>query len=82
MARKNKRKTANIVLLILGIFIFAFITAMTVIFCVYGAVPDTLIQCTLSASGVEALLLAAIKISKVVTGEKVKEDTTDDEGNY
>lgn len=79
---KTKIKTSNLILLILGVFILAFITAMTVIFCVYGAVPDTLIQCTLSASGVEALLLAAIKVSKVVTGEKVKEDTTDDEGNY
>ena len=45
---------------------------MTVIFCVYGAVPDTLIQYTLGAGGVEALVLAGIKISKVVVGEKIK----------
>lgn len=42
---------------------------MTVIFCVKGAVPDTLIQYTLGAGGVEALLLAGIKISKVRAGE-------------
>ena len=70
----KKRKTSNLVLLILGIFILAFITAMTVIFCVCGSVPDTLIQYTLGAGGLEVLLLAAIKVSKVVVGEKIKED--------
>ena len=46
-------KTSNLVLLILGIFLLAFIVAMTVIFCVKGAVPDTLIQYTLGAGGVD-----------------------------
>ena len=64
--RKNKAKTSNLILTILGLFVLVFITAMTVIFCVYEAVPDTLIQYTLGAGGVEVLLLAAIKISKVV----------------
>lgn len=72
MARKNnKRKTSNLVLIIVGVFLLVFITAMTVIFCIYGAVPDTLIQYTLGAGGVEVLLLAAIKISKVLKGEKI-----------
>lgn len=71
MAKKNnKRKTSNIVLLVLGIFIMAFIISMEVIFCVTGSVPDTLIQYTLGAGGLEVLLLAGIKISKVVSGEK------------
>lgn len=68
-------KTSNLVLLVLGIFILAFVVAMTAIFCVYGAVPDTLIQYTLGAGGVEALLLAAIKISKV---RNQKEDSSND----
>ncbi len=63
-------KTSNIILALLGLFLLAFITAMAVIFCVKGAVPDTLIQYTLGAGGVEALLLAGIKISKVIAGEK------------
>lgn len=67
-------KTSNIILAVMGVFLVAFIGAMTVIFCVKGAVPDTLIQYTLGAGGVEALLLAGIKISKVVSGDK-KEDT-------
>ena len=64
----KRRKTSNVILLVLGLFALVFIVAMTVIFCVKGAVPDTLIQYTLGAGGVEALLLAGIKISKVRTG--------------
>ena len=71
MAKKNKkRKTSNIVLLVLGLFIMAFIISMEVIFCVTGSVPDTLIQYTLGAGGLEVLVMAGIKISKVVSGEK------------
>ncbi len=67
--RRKKAKTSNVILLALGLFAVGFIVAMTVIFCVKGAVPDTLIQYTLGAGGVEALLLAGIKISKVRAGE-------------
>lgn len=71
MAKKNKkRKTSNIVLLVLGLFIMSFIVSMEVIFCVTGSVPDTLIQYTLGAGGLEVLVMAGIKISKVVSGEK------------
>ena len=68
--KKKKRKTSNIVLLVLGLFIMAFIVSMEVIFCVTGSVPDTLIQYTLGAGGLEVLVMAGIKISKVVSGEK------------
>ena len=63
-------KTSNLILLAMGLFAVSFIVAMTVIFCVKGAVPDTLIQYTLGAGGVEALLLAGIKIAKVKAGDK------------
>lgn len=68
--RRKKGKTSDVILLVMGLFAAAFIVAMTVIFCVKGAVPDTLIQYTLGAGGVEALLLAGIKISKVRAGDK------------
>ena len=71
MRMSKKLKTSNMVLLALGIFIMAFIITMIVIFCVKDSVPDTLIQYTLGAGGVECLVLAAIKISKVVVGEKI-----------
>ncbi|MCI9367577.1 MAG: hypothetical protein HFF60_11595 [Oscillospiraceae bacterium] len=66
--------TSNRVLVSLGLAALAFITAMIVIFCLKGAVPDTLIQYTLGAGGVEALLLAGIKISKVLSGDRPGEE--------
>ncbi len=71
--RVKKRGTANIVLVLLGVFFLLFITTMTVIFCVKGAVPDTLIQYTLGAGGIETVMLAGIKVSKVWKGEKMEE---------
>ena len=61
-------KESDWILAALGLFALAFIAAMTAIFCVKGAVPDTLIHYTLGAGGVEALLLAGIKISKILKG--------------
>lgn len=63
-------KTSNTVLLVLGLFVLAFIVCMIVTYWRFQAVPDTLIQYTLGAGGLEALALAAIKVSKVVRGEK------------
>ena len=80
--KEKKRKTANLVLALLGVFIFLFIAAMVVTFWVKGAVPDTLIQYTLGAGGLEALLLAGIKISKVIKGEKLKEDNYNTYNTY
>ena len=71
MKMSKKLKTSNLVLLVIGIFIVAFIISMEVIFCVKGSVPDTLIQYTLGAGGLEVFVLAAIKISKVMVGEKI-----------
>lgn len=68
--RRKKGKTSDVILLVMGLFAAAFIVAMTVIFCIKDSVPDTLIQYTLGAGGVEALLLAGIKISKVRAGDK------------
>ena len=70
--------TSNRVLVVLGVFALAFIVAMIVIFCVKGSVPDTLIQCVLDASKVEAAALAVIKAVKVWTGK----DKHTEEGTY
>ena len=64
------KKTANKILVLLGVFLLVFITAMTVVFCVKGETPDMLIQYTLGAGGVEAMLLAGLKVSKVLAGER------------
>ena len=65
-------KTSNRVLLVLGIFALAFIVAMTATFWRFQAVPDTLIQMVLGAGGLESAALAAIKVSKVLKGEKTE----------
>lgn len=78
------KNTANWILLVLGIFSFAFIVTMIVVFCIKDGVPDTLITCTLGAGGFEALMLAGIKVSKVVKGTETKTNVEDDyepEGN-
>lgn len=67
---RKKRKTSNVVLVALGIFALAFIITMVVVFCIKGSVPDTLIQYTLGAGGIEAAALSAIKIAKVKCGTK------------
>lgn len=67
------KNTSNRVLIILGAFLLVFIACMIVTFWRFQTVPDTLIQYTLGAGGVEALLLAGIKISKVVTGGRAGE---------
>lgn len=63
--RVKKRNTSNVVLLVLGLFVLAFIVCMIVTYWRFQSVPDTLIQYTLGAGGVEALSLALIKVSKV-----------------
>lgn len=67
-------KTSNLVLAIMGVFILLFVITMIVTYWVKGGVPDTLIQYVLGAGGVEALVLAGIKVSKVLTGKEVNEN--------
>ena len=69
------KKTSNLVLLVLGLFLLVFIATMVVTYWVKGGVPDTLIQYTLGAGGVEALVLAGIKVSKVLAREKGDEES-------
>lgn len=70
------KNTSNLILAMIGSFAFIFIVVMIVTFWVKDSVPDTLIQYTLGAGGIECLLLAGIKVSKVVTGKK--KDESDD----
>lgn len=71
------KNTSNLILAIVGVFTLIFIIAMIVTFWVKDSVPDTLIQYTLGAGGIECLLLAGIKISKVVKGDKKGMDDDD-----
>ena len=62
--------TSDRILIGIAIYLFLFINAMIVIFCIKGATPDTLITCVLSGGGIEALALAGIKVSKILKGHK------------
>ena len=81
--KKKKRKkkepmnTSTKIILALGIFACIFITIMIITFWVKDSVPDTLIQYVLGAGGVEALLCAGIKISKVITKQDTKDEPQD-----
>lgn len=73
-----KKNTANTVLKAVGAFVVMFVVAMIVTFWVKGSIPDTLVQYTLGAGGIECLLLAGIKVSKVLKGEKDDDGDNDD----
>lgn len=73
------KNTANVILTVLAVFICCFIVMMIVTFWKFQIVPDTLIQYTLGAGGVECLVLAGIKVSKVITGYKKGENVEDEE---
>lgn len=60
------KNTANWILALIGAFIVVFIVAMIVTYWRFQTIPDTLVQYTLGAGGVECLLLAGIKITKVI----------------
>ena len=68
--RKKTMKTRNKILIIVSIFLLVFIIAMTIIFCVKGSVPDTLIDKVLGVGGVVDVMTAAITIADKVLKRK------------
>lgn len=58
--KKQKMSTIDKVLLGLVGFLLGFIIAMIVIFCIYQATPDVLIECVLTACTTEAVISFAI----------------------
>ena len=76
--RRDGLNTSGKVLIVLGVFLLAFVVCMIVIFCVKGMVPDTLIQCVLGSGGLECAALAGIKISKIISGQKSGERNADE----
>lgn len=58
--KKEKMNTLDKVLLGLAGFVFGFIVSMIVIFCIYQATPDVLIECVLTATMSETVITFAI----------------------
>lgn len=61
---KQKIGTMDLILLVIGIFLALFTTAMIVIHCITGSTPDTLITCVFGICGVEGGVMGWIKTSK------------------
>jgi hypothetical protein len=66
------KKKKKIDCFVIGVILYwlTFVTAMTVIFCVKGSVPDTLIQFGLGGGAVELACTAAIEILSNKKGAK------------
>lgn len=71
MNSKNK-KTLDRVLIILALFLFAFVVATMVIYTINGWQFDTLITMVLSGGGLEVLATAIITITKLRCGKKTE----------
>ncbi|MBQ7930551.1 MAG: hypothetical protein IJ334_05995 [Clostridia bacterium] len=61
----KKLGTMDLILLLLGVFLALFTTAMTVIHCITGSTPDTLITCVFGICGVEGGVMGWIKTAKM-----------------
>lgn len=78
---KQKLGTMDLILLLLGIFLTLFTAAMTVIHCITGSTPDTLITCVFGICGVEGGVMGWIKTSKnKLQKRKFKDQTCNNSG--
>lgn len=62
---KSKLGTMDLILLIIGIFLALFTAAMTVIHCITGSTPDTLIENVYRICGFECGAMGVIKSVKL-----------------
>lgn len=72
----KKLGTMDLILLLLGVFLALFTTAMTVIHCITGSTPDTLITCVFGICGVEGGVMGWIKTNKQKLQKLKFEDET------
>lgn len=76
MDGSKKIKMMDRILVLIAIFLFIFIVAMIVIFCVVGSVPDTLITCVFASCTGELSVMGWIKTTKdKLKGELNNEQT-------
>lgn len=56
--------TMNFILVLIGVVMLIFTVTMTVLFCIYGTIPDTLVTCVFSVLGGECGIMGWIRTSK------------------
>ena len=74
----KKLNTIDKVLILLALFLFAFVVSTVVIYTIKDWQYDTLITCVLGAGGIESIATAGIQIAKYK--HKDKESEVDDDG--
>ena len=70
---KHTYHTMDIILAIMGVAILTFTVTMIVLFCVYQAIPDTLVQCFFACCGSEGGFMAVIMVTKKLKEGKNEE---------
>ena len=74
----NKMNTIDKILIACAIAVIVFTVTMIVIFCVFQAVPDTLIECVLNLATSEAVITFAIWWIKKKANRKEKDNDRED----
>lgn len=65
MKKKAKLGTMDLILLVIGVFLALFTTAMIVIHCITGSTPDVLIENVYKICGIEGGVMGVIKSVKL-----------------
>lgn len=66
-------KTMDKILIILAVSLAIFVIAMTIIYCITGGIPDTLVTCVFAICGGECGAMAWIKTAKERNKERLFE---------
>ena len=85
--KRSLVKTMDKILLIIGIFLFVYITTMIVIYCITGSYPETMTHDIIYGCLGEGGIMGVIKIINTIFKNKKKEEenkdqTSDESFNY
>lgn len=69
MKKKKKLGVMDLILLLVGIFLFCFTAVMVVVFIICGSIPDTLVTCVFAICGGECGIMGWIKTEKTKHGK-------------
>lgn len=64
VAETKNGKTMDVILVILGMFLFAFVGVMIYLYKITGGIPDTLVTCVFAICGCECGVMGWIKNCK------------------
>ena len=62
--KEKKRKTMDVILIIVGVLLITFTVTMIIIYLITGGIPDTLCTCFFAALGGECGVMGWIKSTK------------------